>query len=220
MAAPLDSTWKVELDSVMSSPEFQNLKQFVNDRYRHAVVFPPSMQIFSAFNACPFDKVKVVIVGQDPYHGIGQANGMSFSVNPGVRMPPSLINIFKEITAETGKPIPANGDLSRWATQGVLLLNSILTVEEGKPESHKNKGWELLTDGAIRAINAKRTGVVFLLWGRHAISKSRLIDPSRHLVLTSAHPSPLSATRGFFGNGHFLKANAYLQSHNQTPIEW
>ena len=176
--------------------------------------------IFAAFDATPFDQVKVVIVGQDPYHGPGQANGLAFSVSTGVRMPPSLLNIFKEVQVETGAPIPADGDLSRWARQGVLLLNSTLTVRAHQPRSHASIGWEPFTDAAIDALNRRRNGLVFMLWGADAIRKGRNIDHTRHLVLTSPHPSPLSAHRGFFGNGHFSAANQYLSAHGRTPITW
>ena len=183
-------------------------------------MYPAGGNIFAAFDATPFDQVKVVIVGQDPYHGPGQANGLAFSVSPGVRMPPSLLNIFKEVQVETGAPIPADGDLSRWARQGVLLLNSTLTVRAHQPRSHASIGWEPFTDAAIDALNRRRNGLVFMLWGADAIRKGRNIDHTRHLVLTSPHPSPLSAHRGFFGNGHFSAANQYLSAHGQAPITW
>ena len=175
---------------------------------------------FAAFDECPFNNVKVVILGQDPYHGPGQANGLCFSVNPGVAMPPSLINIFKEIQSDTGAPMPDNGDLSRWASQGVLLLNATLTVEEHRAGSHQGKGWETFTDHVISTLSQQRDNLVFILWGSYAKSKSALIDHQRHMVLTSPHPSPLSAHRGFFGNHHFSTANAYLASHGRTPIIW
>jgi uracil-DNA glycosylase len=192
----------------------------VRTQYATREVFPPAGKIFAAFDACPFDKVKVVILGQDPYHGPGQANGLCFSVNPGVRMPPSLVNIFKEIHADTGAPIPADGDLTRWATQGVMLLNATLTVEANHAGSHQGHGWEEFTDTVISRLSAHRDNLVFILWGSYAIRKSALIDASRHLILTSPHPSPLSAHRGFFGNHHFSRANAYLAAHGISPIVW
>ncbi|MDE7343458.1 MAG: uracil-DNA glycosylase, partial [Muribaculaceae bacterium] len=181
---------------------------------------PPAAQLFAALDASPFDQTKVVIIGQDPYHGAGQANGLAFSVNPGIPFPPSLRNILAEVHADTGAPIPADGDLTRWARQGVLLLNTALTVREGQPKSHAGIGWERLTDAAVRAIASRREGVVFILWGADAARKRSMIDESRHLVLTSPHPSPLSAHRGFFGNHHFTKANEYLLRQGKTPVEW
>ena len=183
-------------------------------------VYPPGKEIFAAFDASPFDATKVVIIGQDPYHGPGQANGLCFSVAPGVMMPPSLVNIFKEVSADTGAPMPADGDLSRWARQGVLLLNSSLTVREHAPKSHSGIGWETFTDAAVNALASEKMGLVFMLWGSDAIRKGAKIDREKHLVLTSPHPSPLSAYRGFFGNRHFSKANEYLVAHGKTPIVW
>ncbi|MDE6382656.1 MAG: uracil-DNA glycosylase, partial [Muribaculaceae bacterium] len=183
-------------------------------------VYPPAASIFAAFDASPFSETKVVIIGQDPYHGPGQANGLCFSVSPGIDMPPSLRNIFKEVSADTGAPMPADGDLTRWARQGVLLLNSSLTVREHQPKSHSGIGWERLTDAAVRMLATKRDNLVFILWGSDAIRKGEFIDRSRHLVLTSHHPSPLSAHRGFFGNRHFSRANEYLTAHGKTPIVW
>ena len=183
-------------------------------------MFPPASKIFAAFDACPFDKVKVVILGQDPYHGEGQANGLCFSVNPGVPLPRSLVNIFKEISDDTGAPMPTDGDLSRWARQGVLLLNATLTVRAHEAGSHQGQGWEQLTDAAISALSRERSGLVFILWGAFAGRKAELIDSSRHLVLRSAHPSPLSASRGFFGNHHFTRANDYLRAQGLDPIIW
>lgn len=220
MFAPIHPSWQAELAETLNSQQFISLQNKIADLYDSATVYPPRQQIFAAFNACEFDNVKVVIVGQDPYHGKGQANGLAFSVAKGIRKPPSLVNIFKEIEHETGAAIPLDGDLTRWAQQGVLLLNTILTVEEGRPESHKNMGWEELTDLAIRRVSDRLNHVVFMLWGRHAASKARLIDANRHLVLTSAHPSPLSFYRGFFGNGHFSGANEYLIAHHKTPVQW
>lgn len=220
MNVRIESGWKQELSAEWEAPYFQQLTQFVSDRYRNATIYPPGSKIFAAFDSCPFTDVKVVILGQDPYHGPGQANGLCFSVNPGVDIPPSLQNIFKEIHADTGAPIPADGDLTRWARQGVLLLNATLTVEAHQAGSHQGKGWETFTDHAIEALSRDRDNLVFILWGSYAKSKASLIDKSKHLVLTSPHPSPLSAHRGFFGNHHFSLANDYLSRHGKTPIMW
>ncbi len=220
MDVKIESTWKQALAAEWDKPYFKELTEFVRQRYRTTQVFPPAGRIFAAFDACPFDQVKVVILGQDPYHDVGQANGLCFSVAPGVKMPPSLLNIFKEIHADVGTPLPTDGDLSRWASQGVLLLNATLTVDAHHAGSHQGKGWETFTDEAIRCLSAGREGIVFLLWGSYAGNKSVLIDSSKHLVLKSPHPSPLSAHRGFFGNHHFSRANAYLIEHGKTPINW
>ena len=220
MNVRIEPGWKQELSAEWEAPYFQQLTQFVSDRYRNATIYPPGSKIFAAFDSCPFTDVKVVILGQDPYHGPGQANGLCFSVNPGVDIPPSLQNIFKEIHADTGAPIPADGDLTRWARQGVLLLNATLTVEAHQAGSHQGKGWETFTDHAIEALSRDRDNLVFILWGSYAKSKASLIDKSKHLVLTSPHPSPLSAHRGFFGNHHFSLANDYLSRHGKTPIMW
>ena len=193
----------------------------MRQEYLHHQCFPPGKLVFNAFNLCPFDKVKVVIIGQDPYHEMGQAMGLSFSVPQGVMMPPSLINIFKEIEMDLGTPMPANGDLTRWARQGVLLLNATLTVRAHQAGSHQRKGWEEFTDAAIRALSAERSHLVFILWGGYARSKKALIDASKHLVLESVHPSPLSANRGgWFGNHHFSRCNDYLKAHGIEPIQW
>ncbi len=216
----IEEGWKKALSHEWEEPYFKELTAFVGERYRNARIYPPGSRIFAAFDECPFNNVKVVILGQDPYHGPGQANGLCFSVNPGVAMPPSLINIFKEIQSDTGAPMPDNGDLSRWASQGVLLLNATLTVEEHRAGSHQGKGWETFTDHVISPLSQQRDNLVFILWGSYAKSKSALIDHQRHMVLTSPHPSPLSAHRGFFGNHHFSTANAYLASHGRTPIIW
>lgn len=216
----IEEGWKKALSHEWEEPYFKELTTFVGERYRNARIYPPGSRIFAAFDECPFNNVKVVILGQDPYHGPGQANGLCFSVNPGVAMPPSLINIFKEIQSDTGAPMPDNGDLSRWASQGVLLLNATLTVEEHRAGSHQGKGWETFTDHVISTLSQQRDNLVFILWGSYAKSKSALIDHQRHMVLTSPHPSPLSAHRGFFGNHHFSTANAYLASHGRTPIIW
>jgi uracil-DNA glycosylase len=220
MNVRIDQSWQSQLSDIFDSPAFKATTDFVRAQYATREVFPPAGKIFAAFDACPFDKVKVVILGQDPYHGPGQANGLCFSVNPGVRMPPSLVNIFKEIHADTGAPIPADGDLTRWATQGVMLLNATLTVEANHAGSHQGHGWEEFTDTVISRLSAHRDNLVFILWGSYAIRKSALIDASRHLILTSPHPSPLSAHRGFFGNHHFSRANAYLAAHGISPIVW
>ena len=220
MNVRIEQGWKEALTAEWDQPYFTDLSRFVHAEYRTATIYPPARQIFAAFDACPFDKVKVVILGQDPYHGPGQANGLCFSVAPDVAIPRSLVNIFKEIHDDTGAPIPANGDLSRWARQGVLLLNATLTVRAHEAGSHQGHGWEQLTDAAIKALNVRRDGLVFILWGAYAGRKREFIDTARHLVLSSAHPSPLSASRGFFGNHHFSRANAWLTAHGETPIEW
>lgn len=220
MNVRIEQGWKQALAPQWEAPYFAQLTAFVADRYRNTTVYPPGSRIFAAFDACPFDKVKVVILGQDPYHGPGQANGLCFSVNPGIPMPPSLVNIFKEIHDDTGAPIPSDGDLSRWARQGVLLLNATLTVEAHRAGSHQGRGWETFTDEVIRTLSSQRDNLVFILWGSYAIGKKGLIDASRHLVLTSPHPSPLSAYRGFFGNHHFSLANDYLRQHGKEPVIW
>jgi len=220
MDVRIEQSWKQRLSGEWSKDYFVSLTDFVRQQYATKTVFPPAAKIFAAFDACPFDDVKVVILGQDPYHDYGQANGLCFSVNPGVPMPPSLLNIFKEIHDDTGAAMPADGDLSRWARQGVLLLNTTLTVEAHRAASHQGHGWEEFTDEVIMRLARDREGLVFMLWGSHAIKKGAFIDRQRHLVLTSPHPSPLSAYRGFFGNHHFSQANAYLQSHGKTPINW
>ena len=220
MNVRIEESWRKILSEQWDKPYFEELTDFVRQQYATTTVYPAASKIFAAFDACPFNQVKVVILGQDPYHGPGQANGLCFSVNPGVPYPPSLINIFKEVETDTGAKAPVNGDLSRWAKQGVFLLNSVLTVEQGRAASHASRGWETLTDAAIEALSKNRENIVFLLWGNYAINKGKLIDRSKHLVLTSVHPSPLSAHRGFFGNKHFSRANDYLMSHNISPIEW
>jgi len=220
MDVRIESGWKKALAAEWEAGYFNALTAFVTERYRNARIYPPGNRIFAAFDACPFRDVKVVILGQDPYHGPGQANGLCFSVNPGIDMPPSLRNIFKEIHDDTGAPVPPDGDLTRWATQGVLLLNATLTVEEHLAGSHQGKGWETFTDHVIQTLSDCRENLVFILWGSYAKNKSTLIDHTRHLVLTSPHPSPLSAHRGFFGNHHFSIANSYLASHGKTPIQW
>ncbi len=220
MDVKIEPSWKAALAREWDADYFVALTQFVRSEYHTRQVFPPGPRIFAAFDTTPFDAVKVVILGQDPYHGLGQANGLCFSVNDGVPFPPSLMNIFKEVHDDTGAPIPASGDLSRWARQGVLLLNATLTVAAHQPGSHQGHGWEQFTDAAVRALAERREHLVFILWGSYAIRKGAFIDRTRHLVLTSPHPSPLSAHRGFFGNHHFSQANAYLRQYGQPPIVW
>ena len=220
MNVKIEASWGNQLASEFEKPYFAQLVKSVHSEYAAGVCYPPGRLIFNAFNQTPFDQVKVVIIGQDPYHEPGQAHGLSFSVQDGVQFPPSLQNIFKEVHDDTGAPIPASGDLSRWARQGVLLLNATLTVEAHRAGSHQGHGWEEFTDAAIAALSAHREHVVFILWGSYAIKKGAMINRMKHLVLTSPHPSPLSAHRGFFGNHHFSQANAYLQQHGMTPIQW
>ncbi|MFA7552937.1 MAG: uracil-DNA glycosylase [Spongiibacteraceae bacterium] len=217
----LPESWKAELDAEFQQPYFHALDDFLMDQERLGkTIFPPQEHWFNAFNAVEFDQVKVVILGQDPYHGLGQAHGLCFSVQPGTRIPPSLRNIFKQLHAEYDQPIPENGCLQRWAQQGVLLLNATLTVEQGKAGSHQGQGWEQFTDAVIQRLNEHRRGLVFLLWGSYAQNKGRLIDDSKHLILRASHPSPLSAHRGFLGCGHFTKANTYLEENGQPGISW
>ena len=220
MDVKIEENWKKELHDEWSKDYFVRLTNFVRNEYATKQIFPPGRQIFAAFNATPFNEVKVVILGQDPYHDVGQANGLCFSVNDGIQFPPSLRNIFQEIHNDIGSPIPQSGDLTRWAKQGVLLLNATLTVEAHKAASHQRQGWEQFTDEVISHLSNHRQNLVFILWGSYAISKRSLIDPDKHLILTSVHPSPLSAYRGFFGNKHFSKANNYLVEHGKTPITW
>lgn len=220
MDVRIDSSWKKALAPEWEKPYFAVLTNFVRTEYGNAQCFPPPSRIFAAFDACPFEKVKVVILGQDPYHGPGQANGLCFSVGDGVRQPPSLVNILREVSADTGAPANASGNLERWARQGVLLLNATLTVREHSAGSHQGHGWETFTDNVIRTLSDGRSSLVFMLWGSFAISKRPLIDAHKHLVLTSPHPSPLSAHRGFFGNHHFSAANAWLSAHGIAPIVW
>lgn len=215
----IDSTWKKALQEEFTKSYWEDLTANLRSQYITKAVYPPAKNIFRAFDLCPFDKVKVVIVGQDPYHGIGQANGLSFSVNNGVALPPSLKNIYKEIHDDLGiNPLPS-GDLSRWASQGVLMLNSVLTVLANSPTSHSGIGWEQFTDGVIQSLNEKREHIVYLLWGKYAQAKGATIDRNKNLVLTSGHPSPYSASL-FFGNHHFSTCNEYLTSHNISPIDW
>ena len=220
MNVRIDESWRQVLQPEFDKPYFELLTGFVRHAYRTTQCFPPAGQIFRAFDLCPFDKVRVVIIGQDPYHDFNQAHGLCFSVQEGVPVPPSLVNIYKEIQRDLGKPIPTSGNLTHWAEQGVLLLNATLTVEAHRAGSHQGKGWEELTDAAIQALNNQRSNIVFMLWGSYAQRKGQFIDRRRHLVLTAVHPSPLSAYRGFIGCGHFSQANAYLQQHGQAPINW
>lgn len=221
MQVKIEESWREVLQPQFDSVYFEMLTTFVRRAYQTTTVYPPGSKIFEAFNRTPFDKVKVVILGQDPYHGPNQAHGLCFSVQDGIQPPPSLINIYKELQKEYGVPVNmTNGNLTRWADQGVLLLNATLTVEAGKAGSHQSKGWETFTDAAIKALSDRRNGLVFMLWGSYAQQKGRVIDRRKHLVLESSHPSPLSVYRGFDGCGHFKKANQYLQSRGQEPIDW
>ena len=220
MNVRIDESWRERLQSEFDAPYFAQLADFVRHEYATTRVYPPGSKMFAAFDACPFDKVKVVILGQDPYHEPGQAHGLCFSVNDGVPFPPSLQNIFKEIHDDIGTPVPMSGDLTRWANQGVLLLNATLTVRAHQAGSHQNKGWEQFTDAVIHRLAQERENLVFILWGSYAQRKGEFIDRSRHLVLQSPHPSPLSAHRGFFGNRHFSRTNEYLTAHGIEPILW
>lgn len=221
MNVKIEESWRRHIGAEFEKPYFARLTEFVRSEYASTKCYPPGNLIFNAFNLCPFDKVKAVIIGQDPYHEPGQAHGLSFSVNDGVPFPPSLVNIFKEIENDTGTPVPSSGNLTRWAEQGVLLLNATLTVRAHQAASHQRKGWEEFTDAAIQALSRYRNHLVFILWGGYARSKARLIDASRHLILQSVHPSPLSANRGgWFGNHHFSLCNRYLEANGMTPIRW
>lgn len=216
----IEESWKTALQERFLSAEWEKLSAFVKNEYKVAKVYPPPKLIFNAFDLCPFEKVKVVILGQDPYHGASQAHGLSFSVPEGVTVPPSLKNIYKELQADLGVPIPTTGNLEKWAEQGVLLLNATLTVRAGLPGSHQKKGWEEFTDSVIRKISDEKEHVVFMLWGNYAKAKRELIDNKRHLVLEAAHPSPYSANNGFFGCKHFSKANEYLRQHGIHAMDW
>ena len=221
MKVRLEESWKTELKDEFNKPYFMELTDFVRSEYTEYKCFPPGNLIFSAFDHCPFNKVKVVIIGQDPYHGTGQANGLCFSVHDGIVHPPSLRNIFKEIESDIGKSYPKSGNLETWAEQGVLLLNATLTVRAHKAGSHQNKGWETFTDKVIHYISEKKDNIVFLLWGGFAKKKIKLIDANRHHVLTSGHPSPLSANKGYwFGNKHFSKTNSLLEQAGKKPVAW
>tara|TARA_B100000508_G_scaffold55003_3_gene42771 strand:+ start:156367 stop:157032 length:666 start_codon:yes stop_codon:yes gene_type:complete len=221
MNVNIASSWKEVLDDEFEKPYFKNLAEFVKNEYKSHTCYPPGKLIFSAFDHSTFDKTKVVIIGQDPYHGPNQANGLCFSVKDGIPFPPSLVNIFQEIKDDLGKPIPKSGDLSRWADQGVLLLNATLTVRAHEARSHQGKGWEQFTDEVIRTLSDNKEGLIFLLWGGFAKKKVKLIDSQKHNLLTSGHPSPLSANRGYwFGNKHFSKANNILKNQGSEPIDW
>ena len=217
----IESSWKEALKDEFGQEYFKNLREFVKGEYQHSIVYPPPKNIFRAFELCPFDNVEVVILGQDPYHGVGQANGLCFAVNEGVNLPPSLQNIYKEIESDLSQPLKnRTGDLERWAKQGVLLLNATLTVAAHNAGSYQGKGWEEFTDAVIRKLSLERENLVFILWGNYAKAKGAHIDRTRHLVIESAHPSPFSAQSGFFGSKPFSKTNEYLMAHNKKPIDW
>lgn len=220
MDVKIDSSWKLRLANEFNAPYFEQLTNLVRDAYNHHQIFPPAKLIFNAFDLCPFDQVKVVIIGQDPYHGLGQAHGLSFSVNENMPLPPSLKNIYQEIRSDLGIQPLSHGNLERWAKQGVLLLNATLTVQANLAGSHQKKGWETFTDSAIKAVAEEKEHVVFLLWGNYAQQKAQYIDRTKHLVLTAVHPSPLSAHRGYFGCKHFSQTNQYLKEHGIDPINW
>ena len=220
MDVRIESGWKSQLAAEFEKDYFIKLSEFVRKEYKTRKIYPPGKLIFNAFDQCPFNQLKVVILGQDPYHGPGQAHGLCFSVNDGIPFPPSLRNIFKELKDDVGKEIPISGNLSEWAKQGVLLLNATLTVRANQAGSHQRKGWEQFTDAVINIINRQKDNVVFILWGNYAISKSKFIDQNKHFILTSVHPSPLSASRGFFGNKHFSRTNEFLISKGLEPISW
>ncbi|AGC77839.1 uracil-DNA glycosylase [Nonlabens dokdonensis] len=221
MPVQIEPSWREVLREEFSTSYFENLIEFVKHEYKEHTCYPPGNKIFAAFDRTPFEQVKVVIIGQDPYHGAGQANGLCFSVADGVKHPPSLINIFKEISKDLQQPYPESGNLERWADQGVLLLNTVLTVREGAAGSHQKKGWEQFTDAVIKKISEERKNIVFLLWGGYAKGKAKFIDKKAHFILESGHPSPLSANRGYwFGNQHFSRANRYMQERGMTPVEW
>ena len=221
MDVKIDESWKKRLKNEFEKPYFEDLINFVRVEYKSGVCYPPGKLIFNAFDKCIFENTRVVILGQDPYHGARQANGLSFSVNDGITFPPSLINIFKELNEDLGIPFPKSGNLERWAEQGVLLLNSTLTVKASLAGSHQNKGWEQFTDAVIRCINEEKEGVVFMLWGKYAQDKGKIIDTAKHFVLKSKHPSPMSANfGGWFGNKHFSQANNYLKSRGEQEMEW
>lgn len=220
MNIKIDPSWETQVKDEFEKDYFIKLNKFVDTEYKTQEIFPPEELIFNAFNQCPFTNLKVVIIGQDPYHGPGQAHGLCFSVNDGIKTPPSLRNIFKELKLDTGKPIPESGNLIKWAKQGVLLINATLTVRAHEAGSHQKKGWEQFTDAVIQKISDKKENVVFLLWGNYAIGKSKFIHKEKHLILKSVHPSPLSASRGFFGNNHFSQVNAFLSQKGARPINW
>ena len=220
MNITIENSWKKLLNNEFQKNYFKELVNFVKKEYSNKTIYPPGKLIFQAFNNCPFEKVKVVIIGQDPYHGYNQANGLCFSVADGLKKPPSLLNIFKEIRSDVDLKIPKSGNLERWSNQGVLMLNSILTVEKGEPGSHKNKGWENFTDSVIQIIANNTSNIAFILWGAYAQKKGEKINRNKHLILEAAHPSPFSADRGFFGQKHFSRCNEYLKRHNKEEIMW
>jgi uracil-DNA glycosylase len=220
MDVKIEQSWKNILADEFEKDYFKNLTAFVKSEYQNHTIYPPGKLIFSAFDHCTFDDLKVVIIGQDPYHGNGQANGLCFSVSDGIKKPPSLVNIFKEIKDDLEIPIPESGNLERWAKQGILLLNATLTVRANQAGSHQKKGWEIFTDAVIKAISTKKEGIVFILWGAYAQRKGAVIEADKHCILQSAHPSPFSAYNGFFGNKHFSKTNQYLAKTGKTPIKW
>ncbi len=221
MSVKIEQSWKTQLQNEFEQPYFKQLIQFVKKEYQSYTIYPAGKLIFNAFDKCPFDDVKVVIIGQDPYHGIGQAHGLCFSVNHGIAIPPSLRNIYKELHDDINFTIPSSGNLEKWSEQGVLLLNATLTVRANQAGSHQNKGWEQFTDAVIQKLSSEKENLVFLLWGAYAQRKGRCIDSSKHLILKGAHPSPLAANRGgFFGGKYFSKTNTYLQQHGETPIQW
>ncbi len=221
MKINLNASWKNQLSTEFEKPYFQELSSFVTNEYKTSTCFPPETEIFAAFDSCSFEDLKLVIIGQDPYHGEGQANGLCFSVNDGIAFPPSLRNIFEEIRRENGTILPNSGNLSRWANEGVLLLNSVLTVKKANAGSHQSRGWEIFTNAVIEKISAEKSNTVFMLWGGYAKKKGAIVDQNKHLVLTSGHPSPLNANRGhWFGNNHFTLANNYLKANGKKEIVW
>ena len=220
MNIKIEKSWKKILNNEFKKEYFNSLVSFLKDEYKNKIIFPPGRKIFSSFDFCPFNNIKVVIIGQDPYHGINQANGLCFAVNKDIKIPPSLFNIFKEINNDIKIDIPKHGNLERWDIQGVLLLNSVLTVRKNLPRSHSNKGWENFTDRVISLISKKKKNIVFLLWGNYAKSKLKIVDQNKHLILTSSHPSPFSASNGFFNSFHFSKTNNYLKKNNIREIKW
>lgn len=220
MDVRIETSWKEVLKAEFEKPYFKALTEFVREEYQTQTVYPAGREIFAAFDACPFDQVKVVVLGQDPYHGPGQAHGLSFSVNDGIALPPSLQNIYKELAKDLNCPPPASGNLTHWAQQGVLLLNATLTVRAGQPTSHQKQGWETFTDAVIKLVADQKNNVAFVLWGNYAQQKAVMIDDNRHLVLKSVHPSPLSASRGFFGSRPFSQINHYFEMHGIDPIKW
>jgi len=220
MDVKIEKSWKEKLSNEFENDYFHELASVVKYEVQNKTIYPPAKEIFKAFDACPFDEVKVVILGQDPYHGAGQANGLCFSVHPGVPMPPSLVNMFKERKADLGKAMPPNGDLTSWAKQGILLLNATLTVAAKSPGSHQKKGWEEFTDAAIQKLSDEKENLVFILWGAYAQKKGAVIDRNKHFIIESPHPSPFAAHRGFFGSKPFSKCNDFLVSKNKAPIDW